>query len=200
MKTVIGCLLAIGVSATLFGQGTTLWNEAVNGPLSNDFTQPTPLGVLQSGTNSVSGAAHFVRTGNGPGGTLYDDFVLFSVGDGFQVSAFLVQSDNPLLLWIGDAGFTSESASVFSAASDAPVLQAGLGLPAYGTYGFYISNRQFGSPSSVANYRLDFVVQAVPEPASLWILLNGLGFLWFKRWRRCGTHRRGLPLEFTRRP
>ena len=184
MKSGSGILLAIAFSAAAaFGQGTILWDEAVDGPLANDFNRPTPLGVLRIGTNSVLAAAQFVRTGEGPGGTLCDDYMVFAVEVGQFISATLAKSDNPVLLWLGDGGFGSELAVGNSSASEALMLQPTLSVVSSGTYGFYVSNRQFNAPASVANYRLDFVVEAVPEPASLCLLLGGLGWLGIRAWK-----------------
>ena len=185
-RILIGWLVVTALAARALGQGTILWDEVVNGPLAEDPGAPTFVGNLELGTNSVLGAAQFVRTGDGPGGTLHNDSLSFSVGQGRQVSMIFVQSDNPVLLWIGDPGFTSELAFVFSPASGTPMPQPGLGVVPSGSYGFYISDRQWDSPTSVANYRLDFVVQSIPEPSAFSFLLGALGVLRLWYWRKAG--------------
>ena len=106
-------LLLLGTRA--FAQGTVLWDESVNGPLSYDYTQPTQLGTLQNGSNFLLGSSEFVPTGGGPGGVVTSDFVVFTIGAGNLISSLMLQTDLPLTVWIGDTTFSSELASVISA-------------------------------------------------------------------------------------
>ena len=57
MKTKARILFLFALAATsALGQGTILWEESVNGPISNEFGEPTFFGALQDGTNSLMGS------------------------------------------------------------------------------------------------------------------------------------------------
>jgi hypothetical protein len=49
-------------------------------------------------------------------------------------------------------------------------------------YGMYVENHDPQVFPSIANYRLDFFVQTVPEPSTVSLLLVGAGFVGF--WSR----------------
>jgi len=168
------------------GQGTILWNESVNGPLSNDPGNPTSLGIIQLGTNTLIGSAEFVPIDGGPGGNLYSDIITFTVNGGFQITSLILQTDSSIGVWIGNSGFTSELASIISPSNGDILPQLNLQNISPGTYGFYVSDRQFGSSPTVANYQLDFIVQAVPEPSAISLLLIGAGFVLLQRRRQPG--------------
>ena len=66
MKQLTALMVGLVLASSAYGQGTILWDEAVNGPLSNDFAHPTSLSTMQMGSNSVRGATeYFDFGGNG---------------------------------------------------------------------------------------------------------------------------------------
>ena len=163
--------------ATAFGQGTILWDEGVNGPLSNGGGGQTPLGSLQVGTNSVLGASEFIPDG------IYGDYFTFTVATNNAIAGLRLSANRPVAVWFGSADFSTEYGYVIRPANGDILPQLGLAAINPGAYGAYIKSYDFDSGPSTANYRLDFVAQAVPEPASVWLLLGGLGWLGFRGWR-----------------
>src|SRR5437867_928488 len=81
------------------GQGTLLWDESVNGPLSNSPDSPTSLSPLQPGTNTL--VASVQATPNGAGWGVDDDIFTFSVPSGWQVTSIQLTKDRVVWAWIG---------------------------------------------------------------------------------------------------
>lgn len=167
-------LLASSLAGSLYGQSTVLWNESINGQLSQFAASPTSLGSLQKGTNSVLSSVEFVPTGGGPGGTLYSDFFTFSAGASTSISGVYLSVDSPIAVWIGDTNFSIELGSVISPASGNLFSQIGVNSVGVGEYGIYVSNYDHGPVRSIITYRLDFIVQPIPEPITAWLLIVGL--------------------------
>lgn len=172
-----GTLLAIALSAAAaFGQGTILWDEAVNGSLAQVYEAATQLGPLQLGTNSIFGTTGVERTGNNWLG--HDDFFTIEIQSNMVVTAALLSINKPSVwIWVGDMTYFDQLGFASSASTGELLTQMGLGSIGAGIYGIYTSNHDHRSDLSIADYRLDFVVEAIPEPASLWLLLGSLGWL-----------------------
>jgi hypothetical protein len=181
-------LLAVAFTTAAMGQGTVLWDESVNGPLSNDYTQPTYLGALQAGTNSVIGSAEAVPSGMG--WTVYDDSFTFAVPAGFQVNAVQLMVDRRVWAWIGNPGFSSQYGFVDHPSNGDLLPQWGLAPLAPGTYGMYISDHDLQPVPTAAHYRLDFVSQSIPEPGALGLCLAGAACAGVYGWRRVSSKRR----------
>jgi hypothetical protein len=162
------------LATAAFGQGTLLWDESVNGPLSNDYTQPTGFGTLGFGTNSVFAKTEFVSSGGG--GTIFEDYFTFTIPSSSQISAAWLQTDRPIAAWVGTPDYGSQHGYVINPPNGNLLAQWGLTAIGPGTYGFYFKNYDFAGGSSVSNYRLDFFVQA-PEPGTISLTLLGLGAL-----------------------
>jgi hypothetical protein len=193
--------VALGVSTTP-SAATIIWDEAVNGDLSNAQGTPTAL-ALAPGTNSIVG------TVSGAGDS--QDFVSLTVPVGKTLNSITLAS----YVSADAQGFTGVQAgasfvgSTLSAASYAgyahfgtgatngalppanlvgadllPIMAnpalaggaTGLTLPlGAGTYTFLI--QQLGGPTS---YRFDYEV--VPEPAASLLTAGGLALLaWWRR-------------------
>ena len=77
----LSCCAALFAAATLARAGT-LWNESVNGDLSNNQLNPTSL-TLVPGTNAVIGTV---------GGLDTQDWVAVDVPDDYQLSALILRN------------------------------------------------------------------------------------------------------------
>jgi hypothetical protein len=166
----------------LFGQGTLLWNESSQGELGKGPGLATPLGSLNLGTNSVVGQSEFVRIGGG--GAIYGDYFTFTVLPGYHIQSVQLTVDRQIAAWIGNPSYSSEFGYVITSLNGELLSQFNFTSVTPGNYGMYMSNYDLQSDSTIASYRLDFVVSAVPEP-STWALL-GLGSALF--W--CAARRR----------
>ena len=177
MKAIAANFLVLVLSATTaFAQGTVLWDESVNGPISEDYTIPTSLSPMQMGTNSVMGLTEVVPTP--PNWEGHPNTFTIEVPIGLEVRAVYLQVDKPnVWAWIGNTGFSSELGFTLSASSGELLAQWGLVTISAGSYGIYLENHDHQAEISIANFRLDFVVQAVPEPSACSILLAGLVLL-----------------------
>lgn len=169
MKHMIAGIVALGIFPTmLVGQGSTVWDESLNGPLSNDPGAATFIGNIQVGTNRMAGAATFVPIGGGPGGAQFSDFVTFDVGSGFYLAALTLEADAPVAVWIGNGTFGTEIGSVVQPKNGDLLAQMALAFLPGGTYSLYVSDEEFSSNSSIANYSLSFVVVSEPSTFCLW--------------------------------
>ncbi len=177
-------LIAVCSISIALGQGTILWDESVNGELSESSSPATPLSPFQLGTNSIIGVTEVE-----PSGAIWivhPDFFTIQVPNGLAITAVYLQLNKPNVWhWIGDTGFLSELAFAQNPASGNLLSQWGLLSIGTGAYGMDVENHDAQPFTAIANYRLDFFVQSVPEPsASLLFLLGGIGCLAFGRWRK----------------
>jgi hypothetical protein len=156
------CLMVLASKA--LAQGTILWDESVNGELSSDYTNPTQLGILSAGSNTVIGHVEFFPSGSGGG--LRNDYFTFQIPAGLSLTGIGLSVDKPVLAWLGDASYSAEIGHAFTQGNSDLLPQFGIGPVAPGTYGFYMQNNDLQSPAaSIANYRLDYYAQLVPEPS-----------------------------------
>ena len=162
-------------SASAFGQTTILWNESVNGEISQDFSFPTWLGSLNIGTNSIMGATEVERIGNNWFGQ--GEYFTYIVPADYEVSGLYIQIDNINIgTWIGDEGFSRYQLAYSESPSTGEMLsQLGLESIDSGAYGMYLENHNSPTTISIANYQLEFVVEPVPEPSPVGLLLLGAG-------------------------
>jgi len=181
-------------------QAATVWDEATQGDLSGNGLAPTPL-ALQAGSNLLLGS-----TGRGSAGVDRDYFV-FTLAEGFQLEAVTLLEGSTFLgqqslSFIGVQAGPQVTVSPTGGSATGllgwyhygpndpgtdilPLIGFGFGatgflgpLPA-GTYAFWIQD----TGSGTANYRFDFAVSAVPEPAAAWLLAAGLAALALRRRR-----------------
>jgi hypothetical protein len=191
--------LAVGA----FGQGTIVWDEGVNGPLSHFSSSPTALGAFQLGTNSVIGKVEIE-----PSGGIwfaYEDFFTLSVPPSLSLNAVFFHVDKPdVQTWIGDGSFGNPLGYATSSASGELLAQWGMSPIGAGGYGMYVANHDAQAFPSIATYRLDFLVQSVPEPGTFALALIGaIGLaVWRRKGRgpRLGTgHRKNTELNISKR-
>jgi hypothetical protein len=184
MKTCTTILFSIGLATiSALGQGTILWDESVNGPFSFDYHNPTQLGTLSFGSNTVSGATEIEPTG--PGYFVHEDYFIFTVPNNSSLSAIYIGINKPnVWTWIGDQTFSTDLGFVGNPSNGELLSQWTISSLGSGVYGMYMANHDAQPFTSIANYRLDFFVEAVPEPSTLSLLLAGAGFVGFHSWRK----------------
>ena len=175
-------LLLILFSATaVLGQGTILWDEGVNGPFSESSGTPTSLSPLQFGTNSIIGSTAIEPSGGN--WIVHPDYFDLQVPNGSIVTAVYLQINKPNVWhWVGDTTFANEVGFIQNPASGELLSQWGLSQIPTGNYGMYLANLDEQATTSIANYRLDFFVQTIPEPSTFALALAGATMLVV--WRR----------------
>jgi hypothetical protein len=193
LRYVVCVLLA---SASCVASAATLWDESVNGDLSNAPLAPTLLN-LAIGSNTLSatmpGADLDFFTINVPAGAQFSNLLLtgysgfdeisfIAIASGTQFPEGPVQTYDPTGLLgyahfgpgIGDIGgdvLPSLGLENFGVAGFLPPLPSG-------NYSFWLQ-QEGPAPTS---YQLDFVVTQVPEPATFSLFaISGLGLLSTRR-------------------
>jgi hypothetical protein len=181
-KTILTILTGLGLVATGFAQGTILWDESVNGPFSFDYRSPTSLGVMTLGTNTIFGATEIEPTG--PNYFVHEDYFSFAVPNNMLITSVYLTINKPNVgTWVGDATFLTQLAFVGNPSSGELLTQWGLTSIGPGTYGMYTANHDAQAFTSIADYRLDFFTQSVPEPSTHLLILAGLGLVGFRGWK-----------------
>ena len=176
-------LLLLLATCTAHGQGTVLWNESINGELSRDFSSPTPLGPLQIGTNEVIGSTELEPNGSGWIG--FYDYFTFVVPQSSSLSAvYLISDDQKIWTWVGTPDFSSQLGFVSNPTNGNLFPQMAISSIGPNTYGMYVENHDPQSVLTIANYRLDFFVQTIPEPGTACLFLLGAGVVGFLRWKK----------------
>lgn len=187
MKTLAALIMGLHLlTAAVCGQGTMLWNESVNGPFSNDYINPTGLGDLAQGTNSLRGVSELEPVGEDY--FAHEDCFTFKVPAGMTIKAVYLQVGNRnVWTWLGDETYSTRLAYIQDSANGDLLPQWELPLIGSGAYGMYVSNHDFQPIASIANYRLDFVV--IPEPAA-WSMLCLSGVALFLKRQLCAQENR----------
>lgn len=182
MKLIL-TILSLMIEAVTVAQGIVLWDESVNGPFSFDYKNPTSLGNLSPGTNSLAGKTEIEPTGNSF--FVHEDYFTFAIPANLTVKSVVLQIDTPnVWAWIGDASYSTELAFAPNPSSGDLMPQWGIASLMPGIYGMYMANQNEQPFTSIANYRLDFVVQAIPEPGTFSLLLAGAACVVTWRWRK----------------
>jgi hypothetical protein len=182
-KYILILLCLLTNSQACLAQGYIVWNESLNGPISGDYTVPTYMGQWQEGINTIIG-----ETENEPTGSswyVHGDYFRFIIPPSFQItSAFLTIDNQRTSAWIGSGGFSEQLGFAANATGGNLLSQWGLSSIGPGNYFMYMENGDRQAFTTIANYRLDFILTPVPEP-SAWALLalGGAAFACF-RWRR----------------
>jgi hypothetical protein len=185
-----GTLALISIAAALAGPTTaaTLWNESVNGDLSNVRTAPTNL-ALAMGSNTitgttVSGDVDFF-TVTVPAGAFFSALTLITFNSADDLAFLAIQSGPIITSTTSPAamlGYVHMSAALVGTdvLDDMALGDGALGftppLPA-GTYAMWTQQLQ----TQLVSYSFDLVV--VPEPTEATLLTAGLLVLAFARRR-----------------
>jgi len=167
--------LSFLIPTVAFGQGTILWDESVNGPLSNNPGSPSLLGGLGPGSSFLYAASE--RIPFEFGWYVTNDFFTFSVPIGLQVTSIQLETDRPIWTWIGDESFSAQLGFVIDPSNGQLLPQWGFASLSAGTYGMYLSNDDLQSSLTTANYRLNVFVEVVPEPSAFSFFLFGAGLV-----------------------
>ena len=133
-------LIAIFVSVTLViavpAGATIVWNESVNGDLSNDAAAPTPM-VFSPGANTIQGTVINIDD-------RARDYINFTVQPGYVLTAI-----NLLEYSADDIGFVAVNAGLTSY------------IPAYETQEYFLSGAHIVEPDVSSNILNLFVNRAV---------------------------------------
>jgi hypothetical protein len=213
LLTVWLAVLSIGLPAGRGHAQVVLWNEAVNGDLSNNQAAPNQF-VLPPGVSSIIGTV--------TGGTDPQDWVTLTVPPGFALSSLVLASyqSTDTQGFTGVQTGTAFVGSVNSAASYLGYAHFGTGatngtlpptnlvgsdlLPIMGNTTLAPGSHGFTPPlgsgsytfliqqlGAATDYRFDYTVSPVPEPGSLGLSALG-GVLAVSGWlgRRAKSERR----------
>ena len=178
-------LAIVGIAACV-AQGQVIWDETIDGDLSNDGATPSVGGSLAVGDNLVRGST-------GPGtGTIGEpgfDVLTFTVDAGEVVTSMILNAYDPatggssgFVLFDGPLGDGTGTPFIGGSTGDGAAVgtdlfdQIGITELVAGDYTFEV--REFGGPRST--WEVNFTV--VPAPASAALL--GLGGLAAIRRRR----------------
>ncbi|HKA41748.1 MAG TPA: PEP-CTERM sorting domain-containing protein [Burkholderiales bacterium] len=202
--------LALGLGSA--ASAGVIWNESVNGDLSNDGLSPTFVGTLTPGSNQVIGLTG--RPGPAPATPPERDYFFVTVPLGLNLAAItLLPGQN-----MGGLGFIGLQAGsqitlptnaatavgllgwwhyapadvghdILASMSALAMTPGGMGATGFtaplgpGNYAFWVQDTSTPPvPSIPFNFGFDLVV--VPEPGTIAMMLLGLGGLGFSRRKR----------------
>jgi hypothetical protein len=210
--TIAGVAVALMLSLAGAARAAVIWDEAINGPFG-DFDHQTQLGPFAAGDNEIRGVV-----GQTSPGVFDRDYFSFSVPAGLGLTAINVidaTSAGPLgTSFIGIGAGTAITVGPVPTPPDASFLlgwrhyspddigsdilgEIGAPMPSMGAAGFtppllgpadYAVWIQETALCTTCTYDFDFVLSAIPEPASGAVVLAGLALLaGLRRHRRSGS-------------
>ena len=197
--TLAGVAVVLMLSLAGGARAAVIWDEAVNGPVG-DFDHQTQLGPFAAGDNEIRGTV-----GQTSPGVFDRDYFSFSVPAGLGLTAINVidaTSAGPLgISFIGIGAGTAITVGPVPTPPDASFLLGWrhyspddigtdilgeIGMPSMGAAGFtppllgpadYAVWIQETALCTTCTYDFDFVLAAIPEPASGAMVLTGLALL-----------------------
>jgi hypothetical protein len=199
--TLAGVAVVLMLSLAGGARAAVIWDEAVNGPFG-DFDHQTQLGPFAAGDNEIRGTV-----GQTSPGVFDRDYFSFSVPAGLGLTAINVidaTSAGPLgISFIGIGAGTAITVGPVPTPPDASFLlgwrhyspddigtdilgEIGAPMPSMGAAGFtppllgpadYAVWIQETALCTTCTYDFDFVLAAIPEPASGAMVLTGLALL-----------------------
>jgi hypothetical protein len=199
--TLAGVAVVLMLSLAGGARAAVIWDEAVNGPFG-DFDHQTQLGPFAAGDNEIRGTV-----GQTSPGVFDRDYFSFSVPAGLGLTAINVidaTSAGPLgISFIGIGAGTAITVGPVPTPPDASFLlgwrhyspddigtdilgEIGAPMPSMGAAGFtppllgpadYAVWIQETALCTTCIYDFDFVLAAIPEPASGAVALTGLALL-----------------------
>jgi len=210
--TIAGVAVVLMLSLAGPARAAVIWDEAINGPFGN-FDHQTQLGPFAAGDNEIRGV-----TGQTSPGVFDRDYFSFSVPAGLGLTGLIVvdaTSAGPLgISFIGIGAGTAIRVGPVPTPPDASFLlgwrhyspddigsdilgEIGAPTPPMGAAGFippllgpadYAVWIQETAICTTCTYDFDFVLAAIPEPASGAVVLAGLALLaGLRRHRRTGS-------------
>lgn len=163
IRNLVACALAISAPA---GVAAVIWDEAVDGDISDIFSIPTDLGTLTGGSFEILAGIDAGTANNGPDA---HDYALVSIEGDWTVdllSASIANTDS-LLIGIYSPDFNTDFGFDFLGAAQSDLF----GVLAAGDYLLRVT------PSGnvgQAEYSLGINVTPVPLPSALVLLLSGI--------------------------
>jgi hypothetical protein len=199
--TIAGVAVALMLGLAGPARAAVIWDEAINGPFGN-FDDQTQLGPFAAGDNEIRGTV-----GQTSPGVFDRDYFSFSVPAGLGLTGLIVvnaTSAGPLgISFIGIGAGTAITVGPVPTPPDASFLlgwrhyspadigsdilaEIGAPMPSMGAAGFtppllgpadYAVWIQETGLCTTCTYDFDFVLAAIPEPASGAVVLTGLALL-----------------------
>jgi len=115
----------------------------------------------------------------------YPEVITFEIPINYEVTELYIQIDKPnVWVFLGDPTFLSSFAFSFGPTSGDLLAQWGLDSLSADAYGMYLENHDHSSSESIAHYQLDFVLEPIPEPGTLVLLLLGAGIFTLRHCRK----------------
>lgn len=170
------------ISNKVFGASQILWDESVNGDLSDYYYSPSILPSLVQGSNYIIGSVVILPTPYGADS--YPDNFNLTVPAGFQIKQIILSSDTPnaLWIWIGNTAQTQAlgfwGGTFNSSAPENGDLLSQISLPPIqsGDYGMYVAN--MGAAPSTNQFQINFWLVPTPCPLNIQRVDDSIVLTW----------------------
>ncbi|MCP4107018.1 MAG: PEP-CTERM sorting domain-containing protein [Desulfobacteraceae bacterium] len=198
MKTLNFSLVALILLTLLFfvptSHATTIWDESVNGDLSNISSAPSDISVLISGSNIIVGSIGAFFTSDNT------DIFNFTVPAGYVLSNVILETYDygasydyvPVTLF--DGATSSDPIIEFmlltewGAGTDLLQFDSAPGAQSAGIYTMKFSSKQPVNSSGSSLYSVNLIVSPTPEPSTFFLFGIGIIGLAGSKLRRKKNH------------